>query len=107
MKQELSILIPTYNTKCAGLVKALHRQAMQIEGLKFEILVADDGSTNQKTTTENNREISMLPHCSYLIRPTNSGRAAIRNYLAQSASSEWLLFIDCDVEIPPGFLRCY
>ena len=45
MITSLSVLIPVYNRDCSQLVRALQRQAMRIEGLQFEILVADDGSS--------------------------------------------------------------
>ena len=107
MIRELSILIPTYNTPCVPLVEALYRQAQGIAGLSFEIIVADDGSTDKAITADNDKGIAPLPHCQHIIRPTNCGRAAIRNFLAQSASYRWLLFMDCDVSIDDGFLAHY
>lgn len=96
----LSILIPTYNTVCLELVKALSSQAETLTqrqgGFSYEIIVADDGSTD-KLTVERNKEIDLLPHCRYIIRENNAGRAAIRNFLAQTARGEWLLFIDSDM----------
>ena len=56
MKQEqnaLSILIPTYNYCCLSLVESLHAQATAQDGLSFEILVADDGSTDAATVSAN------------------------------------------------------
>lgn len=93
----LSILIPTYNDTCAKLVDALRQQAEQV-GIVYEILVADDGSTHEDVIRENS-EISQWPHCQYLRQPENIGRAAIRNYLAQTAQYEHLLFIDSDMTL--------
>ena len=98
MKDELSILIPTYNGICAPLVQHLFEQAAAVRGLRYEILVADDGSTD-KVIMEANRSINNLPNCRMLERGYNSGRAAIRNYLAQQARYNWLLFIDGDMTI--------
>ena len=53
MKQQLSILIPTYNYACLPLVKELYRQATAIVGLNFEILVAEDGSSDARTMATN------------------------------------------------------
>ena len=94
---ELSILIPTYNCVCVELVRSLHQQAMQA-GIDFEIIVADDGSTDA-SVIQANREIATLPHCQFIERTENSGRAAIRNFLAQKASHAYLLYIDSDMTV--------
>ena len=78
-KQELSVLIPTYNHVCVPLVKQL-AQLLQISAVSYEIIVADDGSTDVETVAEN-KTINDLPHCRYIIRQANVGRAAIRNFL--------------------------
>ena len=95
---ELSILIPTYNDVCDSMVQELARQAATIDGLTWEILVGDDGSTDEQVIAANQR-IATLEHCFYLRKNQNIGRAAIRNYLAQSAHYERLLFIDSDMSI--------
>ncbi len=93
----LSILIPTYNYCCADLVRALYEQAIQT-GIPFEIIVADDGSTDN-STVQANLPINEIPHCHYLIRQKNCGRAIIRNFLTQQATYPWLLFIDSDMVV--------
>ena len=93
----LSILIPTYNDLCVNLVEALRQQAEQAD-IAYEILVADDGSTNEDVIRENS-EISQWPHCQYLRQPENIGRAAIRNFLAKQARYDHLLFIDSDMSM--------
>ncbi len=103
----LSILIPTYNDDCVKLVGDLARQASSIDGLHWEILVADDASTNQ-TVVAHNQEINQTEHCRYIIREKNSGRAVIRNFLAQEAQGEWLLFVDADRSVvDPLYLSKY
>lgn len=98
MIHTLSILIPTYNHVCLELVKNLQAQAFLLPQLTYEILVADDGSSNQDVINQN-KEINQIPHCQYIIRKENEGRAVIRNFLAQQAQYEWLLFIDADMVI--------
>ena len=60
--------------------------------------MADDGSTDA-AARECNRAIASLSNCRYVERSQNSGRAAIRNFLAREAQFEWLLFLDCDMTI--------
>lgn len=93
----LSILIPTYNDLCVTLVDALRQQA-ETFGLTYEILVGDDGSTDNSVVAEN-RTIEQWQYCQYLIQPQNIGRAAIRNLLAREAHYDWLLFIDSDMTV--------
>ena len=65
MINTLSILIPTYNNVCFELVRSLQAQASLLSvsssDFKYEIIVADDGSTD-KATREGNRLINTLPH---------------------------------------------
>ena len=60
--------------------------------------MADDCSTNQSVREENS-QIDTLDGCRVEWREQNTGRAAIRNYLAQVAKGDWLLFIDSDMVI--------
>ena len=98
---ELSILIPVYNYSCFAMVEALQKQAAQAN-ICYEIIVADDGSTDKLIVGEN-KKISDLPNCTYIIREKNVGRASIRNFLAKTSHYEWLLFLDCDLEVPDDF----
>ena len=97
MNCALSILIPTYNGICTKLVSDLQAQAQEL-GITYEIIVADDGSTDS-ASVEANRAINALPHCRYVERTENVGRAAIRNFLATQAVHPWLLFIDSDMMV--------
>ena len=102
----LSILIPIYNSVCVKQVKELSAQAQQLN-VDYEIIVADDDSP-LKDLVRDNEAINDMPNCQYIIKPTNTGSAATRNFLAAKSRYPWLLFIDCDVEISnPSFLRTY
>jgi len=104
--RNISILIPAYNYECTALVRTLQRQAASLPG-NYEILVADDGSTNTNVIARN-RAINQLPHCRLLECSPNKGRACVRNYLARQAQYEWLLFLDCDMEVSDAdFLQHY
>ncbi len=101
--QELSILIPTYNSQCVDLVKRLLQLCQNTE-LTFEIIVADDGSED----TSANESINLLPHCTYIVKDKNEGSAATRNFLARQSHHEWLLFLDSDISImQEDFIKRY
>lgn len=104
----LSVLIPTYNDVCTTLVLALVEQLQRsIVHEHYEVLVADDGSRNQDVILKN-REINAYASCRYIERNQNVGRAAIRNFLAQTAQYDYLLFIDADMTIiTPHFIKQY
>lgn len=104
----LSVLIPTYNDICTTLVKALVAQLQQCDVRDhYEVLVADDGSSNQDIILKN-REINQHASCRYIERRQNVGRAAIRNILAREAQYDYLLFIDADMTIlSPTFIQRY
>lgn len=107
MITELSILLPSYNNPCIGLVKELQRQAELIPSLRYEIIVADDGSTD-KNVIEANRTINLYKGCKLVECGVNRGRCIIRNFLAESAQHDWLLFLDSDMKVAvPSFINNY
>ena len=95
-KNGLSILIPTYNGDCRALAAELSSQAEAIDGLDYEMIVADDGSSDT-AKRDACSEVGRLPRCRFIARERNVGRAAIRNFLARQAAKPWLLFLDCDM----------
>lgn len=107
MKNELSILIPCYNCRCGKLVNMLHallkkeEERHGCEAFRYEIIVADDGSTDT-ASIEENKHINSLDNCRYVIREKNTGRSAIRNFLAREAKYKWLLFMDSDMAVRNG-----
>lgn len=105
-KQGLSVLIPTHNHVCVTLVRQLAQQ-LAAAGIDHEVIVADDGSTDSDSIAEN-QAINDLPHCRYLIRQENVGRAAIRNVLVREAQQPYVLFIDSDMTIlNDNYIRRY
>lgn len=105
-KMTISVLIPTFNDACFTLAKTL-REQLSMLSVDWEIIVADDCSTDDSVREENAR-IGDLSGCRVEWRKENVGRAAIRNYLAQIAKGDWLLFIDSDMVINrANFVRNY
>ena len=103
----LSILIPTYNRDCTNLVHTLKMQADAIPGLHYEVLVADDASTQSEVKAAN-RNIRQWDGCQLVELESNIGRARIRNFLAQQAQYPYLLFLDSDVQlVHPNYIQQY
>ena len=98
---DLSILLPSYNNVCVSLVQALQRQADALrrkldKPFRYEIIVADDGSTDAACINAN-RVIGDMLHCRYLRMEHNVGRAQIRNVLISESCGDYVLLIDSDL----------
>lgn len=81
---------------------------MHINGLQYEIIIADDASTDVAIEKENKTQAENTPNAQYFQLETNKGRSAIRNHLAQCSQYPWLLFLDCHVTLTDNdFLKKY
>ena len=87
----ISIIIPTYNRK-ESVVKLIDSLSNQ-KNKNFEIIVIDDGSTDD-TYDVLKKNISMNNFSIYRIK--NSERGAARNYGATKSKGEYLNFFDSD-----------
>ncbi|NBC07759.1 MAG: glycosyltransferase [Bacteroidetes bacterium] len=94
----LSILIPVYNYDVRQLVGALQQQAAALHGVEVEILCFDDAS--QAAFRRLNAAVGEWAGVEYRLLPNNLGRSRIRNLLAREARHDYLLFIDCDSQVP-------
>jgi glycosyltransferase involved in cell wall biosynthesis len=95
----LTILIPAYNED-ATILELLNRIGKQkIDGVTIEVLVIDDGSTDQTVTLlEQNADL----YTKLIKRPHNGGKgAAIKMGLAE-AKGNYILFQDADLEYDPA-----
>ena len=91
----ISILIPVFNYPVHDLVFRI-REMAQRENIDYEILVADDASTNS-SFLEQNLFLNQLENCSYFKFEVNKGRTATTHYLVEKAQYDHLLFLDADV----------
>ncbi len=98
MINELSILIPVYNDSAVALVRVLQAQAEAIEGLEYEILAVDDGSTSEAVIAEN-RAIDDMKNCRYVMCCHHDCRAAMRNNMVLQGKYEWHLMVDARLSI--------
>jgi glycosyltransferase involved in cell wall biosynthesis len=100
----LSVVIPTYNRrpileKC---LRALERQRLgaPIEG--YEVVLVDDGSTDE-TVAWIQAEAASYPHVR-LIQQDHGGPAAGRNRGVEQARGDVIVFIDSDLVVTETFL---
>lgn len=99
---QLSVIIPCLNLG--------HLIAYQLEALAaqsyastWEVIVSDNGShDNTREVVERYR--SRLPGLQYLDASARAGSSYARNLGAQAAAGAYLVFIDADDMIAPGFL---
>ncbi|MBR4811116.1 MAG: glycosyltransferase family 2 protein [Bacteroidaceae bacterium] len=105
--EALSILIPVFNWDCSQLIKDLHFQGLVL-GIPYEIIVADDCSTDKELQEKSRIIAESHENCRYFGLPHNIGRAAIRNFLADQSRYDKLLFLDCDAAVKDKqFLKNY
>ena len=94
----VSVIIPTFNgaSRIANCLEALRTQSTT---RKIEILVVDDGSTDNITTV-----VGQFPGIR-LIRQANAGPAAARNHGAREAQASIILFTDDDCVPTPDWIE--
>ncbi|MGN1157077.1 MAG: glycosyltransferase family 2 protein [Agathobacter sp.] len=99
----LSIIIPLYNK--APYVKKALESVMSQTYRDFELIIVDDGSTDNSASIceEYLSRLSTLD--SRLIRQANSGVAAARNNGVAASHGEFLCFLDADDWWKPTFLE--
>lgn len=98
MNPDITVIIPTFNRR-ERLVKALNSVLGQ-EDVCFEIIVADDGSTDG--TGEMVQKD--FPSVSYFWQK-NQGPSAARNRAIERAKGDWIAFLDSDDEWTPNKLK--
>jgi glycosyltransferase involved in cell wall biosynthesis len=95
-----SVVIPTYN-RAQLLLRAVHSVLNQTFQ-NFEIVIADDASTDGIDATE----LSQLDNrIVYVRRQENGGNAAARNTGVTAAKGRYIAFLDDDDEYMPHFLE--
>jgi glycosyltransferase involved in cell wall biosynthesis len=98
----ISVVIPTYN-RAHELDKCLESlRAQKIDSSLFEVVVVDDGSTDN-TSEVLGRWTPVWPVLRS-VRQTNAGPAAARNTGVRNARSAIIAFIDDDCIAPPDWI---
>jgi glycosyltransferase involved in cell wall biosynthesis len=96
----ISVIIPTYNRK-ALLRETLHSLAQQTYPCdRYEVILIDDGST------DGTEEIAAeaFPFTLRYFWQSNQGDAEARNFGARKSQAEFLVFLDDDILVEPGYI---
>ncbi|MFO7446248.1 MAG: glycosyltransferase [Ignavibacteriaceae bacterium] len=96
----ISVCIPTYNR--AVFLKQAIDSALKQKG-NFEIVVVDDGSTDNTGEIVKNFASSKINY----IKKTNEGRPAARNMCVNEAKGDYLLWLDDDDLLADGLIESY
>lgn len=100
MNPTISIIVAIYNRK-DELFELLTSLTLQTDK-GFEIIIVDDGSLiDLKPTIKNFEESLDIKY----FRKDNSGPGLTRNYGAERAANEWLVFVDSDVIVEKDYIE--
>ena len=100
---QVSLVVPTFNraSRLVRCLAALDRQ--DLEPHAFEVLVVNDGSTDDTSTRLEGLETKLYDL--RVLEQGNRGPAAARNLGIQSARADLVAFLDDDCEPETGWLR--
>lgn len=96
-----SIVIPTFNY--AGYLSRALESILAQEGEDFEIIVVDDGSTDNTEAVVREYEARSQGKVRYVIQE-NQGPAAARNHGIRLSTGQYVLFLDADDALLSGAL---
>lgn len=89
--RKVSIIMPTYNR--AGMIGAAIRSALAQTHANFELIIIDDGSTDETAAVV---EAFADPRIVYTSNRRSKGVSGARNTGLDMATGEWLFFLDSD-----------
>ena len=100
---KLSVVIPTYNR--AGILKTCLEKLAKQQGVDFEVIVVDDGSTDDtesqvSSLKSQGRAWSDIRY----IKQKASHQGVARNRGVEVATGDIIVFIGDDIFVEPGFL---
>ena len=103
-RTDISILLCTYN-RCGFLKEVLDRLVGQRlpAGMNFEVVVVDNGSTDQTIRVVTSYDDLKSPQVIYVFEP-RKGVAQARNRSIREAHGDWFAFLDDDELAEPNWL---
>ncbi|WP_058831125.1 glycosyltransferase [Paenibacillus polymyxa] len=98
-----SVIIPTYNRAQQLLLTLASFEAQTYSKQLFEVIVADDGSTDG--TKEMVEDFKASYPLIYVSHPEQRGRSAVRNLGLRQAKGIYIIFCDADFLVLPHFIK--
>ncbi|MBL5972159.1 glycosyltransferase [Enterobacter asburiae] len=99
LKIDVSVIIPAFNAQAT--IGLLVHKLLSEQTLRMEVIVVDDGSTDETWTLLSAITDARL----MLIHQENQGVYAARNAALAVHGGEWVVFLDADDRIADGFLQ--
>lgn len=96
---DISVIIPAFNAQAT--IGHLVHTILSEQTLSIEVIVVDDGSTDETWTILS----AITDERLMLIHQENLGVYAARNAALAVHGGEWVLFLDADDQIADGFLQ--
>lgn len=106
VRPSFSIIMPTFNSPPAFLVKALESVQAQTYP-DWELLAVDDGSTDQSALAILRDFAARDPRIKPTFLPANSGIAAASNVALEQAGGDYVALLDHDDELAPHALHAF
>ncbi|MEB4783483.1 glycosyltransferase [Paenibacillus jamilae] len=98
-----SVIIPTYNRAQQLLLTLVSFESQTYPKQLFEVIVADDGSTDG--TKEMVEGFKASYPLIYVSHPEQRGRSAVRNLGLRRAKGLYIIFCDADFLVLPHFIK--
>ncbi len=98
-----SVIIPTYNRAQQLLLTLTSFETQTYPKQLFEVIVADDGSTDG--TKEMVEGFKASYPLTYVSHPEQRGRSAVRNLGMRRAKGIYIIFCDADFLVLPHFIK--
>lgn len=98
-KIDVSVIIPVFNAQAT--IGYLVHELISEQTLNIEVIVVDDGSTDETSTILS----AITDERLIIVHQENQGVYAARNAALAVHRGEWVVFLDADDRIEEGFLR--
>lgn len=100
---KIAVCIPVYNFDVRPLVSSLRTQANALKK-DIKIILIDDASAPNWSTINH----ELIPRVNqFIFLQENIGRSKIRNLFLHYTEADYLIYLDCDVQLPKNFLDNY